>query len=190
MKKIFILLAATSALVSACNNSDKSGSETVTVITTDTSGANKGSVSDMDRDFAAKVSMANMTEVEAGTIAERRGNDAGVKEYGKLMQTDHTAAQSELKGIATALSLNIPGMLDSLHRNMNQKLNGLSGKNFDSEYITMMIKDHRDAVALFESEASSGGHQQLKDFAGRILPHLRMHLQKADSLAMRLKITP
>lgn len=190
MKKILLLLSAGVMLIS-CNGSDKkpddqlSGTDSLGKVST----ANKAGINEADREFAKKASMANMAEAELGTTAQRRGNDASVKEYGKMMEDHHTAAQNELRGIANKLILTVPVELDSLHKNNSLKMNGLKGKAFDTAYITMMIRDHREAIILFENEITNGGHQDIKDYAASTLPKLRMHLQKADSIAMKLKIT-
>lgn len=187
MKKLFFLLSA-GLFLFACNNSNKNKTGNDNLSGADTSGTAKTGISNMDRDFARKASMANMAEAEAGTTAQRRGNSTAVKEYGKMMEDHHTAAQSELKGLANRHQLQVPDMLDSTHKINSQKLNGLQGKAFDEAYIQMMVKDHREAISLFENEANNGGHQDIKDFASRTLPKLRIHLQKADSIATALKI--
>lgn len=189
MKKIFFLLCVPACLL-ACNNSDKNktGNDTGIIPGSDTSGSAKNGINDMDRDFARKVSMANMAEAEAGATAQRRGHSAAVKEYGKMMEDHHTAAQSELKGLASRYGLQVPDMPDSTQKLNSQKLNGMQGKTFDEAYIQMMVKDHREAISLFEIETNNGGHRDIKDFASRTLPILRMHLQKADSIATVLKI--
>lgn len=192
MKKIFFLLSAGAIFLSACNGSNKkvddqpNGADSLGKVST----TNKAGINDTDRDFAKKASMANMAEAELGTTAQRRANDAQVKEYGKMMEEHHTAAQNELRGIANRHQLQVPDVLDTMHKNHSLKMNGLKGKAFDTEYINMMIKDHREAISLFENEITNGGHQDIKDYATSTLPKLRMHLQKADSIAMKLNITP
>lgn len=56
----------------------------------------------------------------------------------------------------------------------------LSDYNFDTAYINSQVKGHAEAETLFESETSNG-KSRLKNYAEK-LPHIRMHLQKADSI--------
>ena len=42
------------------------------------------------------------------------------------------------------------------------------------------MKAHRDAVALFEAYAKAGDNAELKDWAGKTLPHLKEHLSMAE----------
>jgi len=45
-----------------------------------------------------------------------------------------------------------------------------------------MVKDHEEAVALFEKESKSGSDADLKSFAGKTLPTLQDHLKMAKAL--------
>jgi rubrerythrin len=57
----------------------------------------------------------------------------------------------------------------------------------DDECIDQEIKKHRDAIALYEDEASSSD-AQLSTFAQAILPQLRRHLAILESLKSRLPL--
>lgn len=188
MKRILLLLSA-GVLLFSCNGSNKKPDDQLPGTGDHSSTTNKAGINDADRDFAIKVSMANMAEAEAGATAQRRGNNAAIKEYGKMMEEHHTAAQNELRGIGNKLILTMPGELDSTHKNTSLRLNGLKGQAFDEAYINMMIQEHRVAISLFGNEITNGSHQDVKDYATSMLPKLRMHLQKADSIAARLNIT-
>jgi putative membrane protein len=68
-----------------------------------------------------------------------------------------------------------------------QKLAGLSGDAFDKAYADQMVKDHEDAVALFDKESTSGNDADLKAFAGMTLPTLQDHLKMAKALPGGMK---
>ncbi|HKG20643.1 MAG TPA: DUF4142 domain-containing protein, partial [Blastocatellia bacterium] len=69
------------------------------------------------------------------------------------------------------------------HQALVSKLSGLSGAEFDREYMRQMVKDHSDAVELFQKEASRGKDADLKGFAAKTLPALQEHLRMARELA-------
>ena len=66
------------------------------------------------------------------------------------------------------------------------RLNSLSGHSFDSAYISSQVMDHQAAVTLFQNEISNGNNSSVKSYASTYLPHIQMHLQKADSLSRAL----
>jgi predicted outer membrane protein len=52
--------------------------------------------------------------------------------------------------------------------------------------MNSQVMDHQAAIAMYERQANSGTGS-LKDFAAKHLPHLRMHLQKAQEIQSKLK---
>jgi putative membrane protein len=135
-----------------------------------------------DTDFVLKTSMGNTAEIDAGQLAATKGLNTGVRMFGQMMVTDHNLANTRLDSIALNLSLHAPDSLDAEHVALKSKLMSLSGRAFDSVYITSQVADHQKTIALFENEADKGKNGQLRNYANSLLPNLRMHLHMADSL--------
>jgi putative membrane protein len=129
-----------------------------------------------DDSFINKASQANLTEIQAGKLAESKG-DAQVKNLGKQMLTDHTQAERDLTALAKKEDITIAGSPDAVHKQALNDLGKLSGKAFDSAYMASQLADHKAAVALFTEEAASGTDPGAKAFAAEYLPKLKMHLQ-------------
>jgi putative membrane protein len=99
-----------------------------------------------------------------------------------MMVRDHTDAQGKLRTIAGSISLNAPDSVDAKHKALKEKLDKLSGAAFDKEYAAAMVNGHKEAISLFEKEASSGTNGQLKNYASMMLPTLKTHLEAAQKL--------
>ena len=56
----------------------------------------------------------------------------------------------------------------------------------DRAYISAMVKDHKEDIAEFEKEASSGSDPNIKAFAAKTLPTLKEHLTMAESTARQV----
>lgn len=56
-------------------------------------------------------------------------------------------------------------------------------EDFTSDYASMQVSAHKDAVSLFERYAKGGDDAQLKDWAGKTLPHLQHHLEMPQNLS-------
>ena len=64
------------------------------------------------------------------------------------------------------------------------RLQGLSGAEFDREYIRQAgDKDHQQQLKLFRREASRGGDAELRAFAAATAPVVQNHLSMARDLA-------
>ena len=136
----------------------------------------------IDSDFVTKAAQAGMAEVAAGRMAEKQGQSAATKAFGKRMVTDHTKAGDELKRAAEKSGAKMPTTMSDEQKQAGEKLAGLKGDAFDRAYAEQMVKDHEDAVALFQKESTSGSDSDLKAFAGMTLPTLQDHLRMAKAL--------
>jgi putative membrane protein len=58
-----------------------------------------------------------------------------------------------MKPFAESWGLTPPSGPDADHQKELDKLNGLSGKDFDKEYIDQMVTDHAKALRAFTTEA-------------------------------------
>jgi putative membrane protein len=98
------------------------------------------------------------------------------------MVEDHGKANEELKSIAANKNITLPTTLSNEHQEKIDKLSSLSGADFDEEYMEIMDKDHEKDVKMFE-EASKDNDldPEIKAFAAKTLPTLRMHAEMADS---------
>ena len=130
-----------------------------------------------DKKFVDSAALGGMTEVKLGQISASNGQAQAVKDFGKHMVDDHSKANDELAGIAKTKGLTPPTALDAEHQKVVDKFSGLKGVEFDSAYWKQMLDDHKKTIALFQSEASSGKDPEVKAFALKTLPTLKMHLQ-------------
>ncbi len=143
--------------------------------------ATGGNLASGDRTFVEKAAIAGMTEVDAGKLAQEKGQSAAVKEYGSRMVADHTKANEQLMKLASSKGVTPPGEPDSSHKKDIDKLSKESGNAFDKAYLKQMVSDHKTVVSLFEKEAKSGKDADLKQFASATLPTLQEHLQMAQT---------
>src|SRR3546814_602851 len=60
-----------------------------------------------DRQFAEQAAMSDMAEIEAGGLAEEKGQSEEVKAFGSKMVEDHTTASQRLKEIAQGKGIEI-----------------------------------------------------------------------------------
>ena len=73
-----------------------------------------------------------------------------------------------------------------MYKSTIKHLQGLKGPDFDQAYMKDMVRDHKEAVKLFQKEAESGEDNDLKTFASKTLPTLQDHLTMAQQTEARL----
>jgi putative membrane protein len=135
-----------------------------------------------DTTFARGAASGGMAEVSMGKLAQQKGSSDSVKEFGKRMETDHSAAGDKLKDIAGKDGITIPGGMSQKDQATYNKLSKLSGADFDKAYATQMVQDHQKDIAEFQKEASNGSNPDVKNFATETLPTLQEHLRMAQDM--------
>lgn len=140
-------------------------------------------ISPSTADFVKQVAMSDMFEIESGKLAEQKGTEAE-KKFASQMVMDHTKTSTELKGMVSSgkVKAELPTALDSSYQSKLDKLKAANDRDFASEYSSMQVSAHKDAVSLFERYAKGGDNPELKDWAGKTLPTLQHHLQMAEDL--------
>ena len=136
-----------------------------------------------DRTFITKAAQGGLAEVELGQIAAQKATDPQVKQFAQRMVEDHGKANDKLKQVATSKNLTLPTDPPSNAKREEDKLNKLSGEQFDKEYMKHMLSDHKKDVSLFRSTAKSAKNSDVKQFASETLPTLEQHLLMAQTIA-------
>lgn len=136
-----------------------------------------------DTDFLKKAMECGNAEVKLSQLAETRAASDKVKEFARMMVKDHTEANAKLAEHARTLKVAVLAGTSKEFRAISDNLSKLRGADFDRAYMERMVKDHEDAIKLFESQAKVDGEGNMKKFAEQTLPHLREHLKKAQEIA-------
>jgi putative membrane protein len=136
-------------------------------------------------DFVKEAAMSDMTEIAASKLGQERGN-AAEKAFAGQMITDHTKTSTELKEMVPGeAKATLPTALDSSAQSKIDKLKDAKPDDFSSDYDSMQVSAHKDAVSLFERYAKGGADPKLKDWAGKTLPTLQHHLDMAENLGKK-----
>ena len=152
-----------------------------------TAGATKlPKLSSSDASSGKEAAQGGMTEVQLGKLAQTKGSDEAVKDFGKKMEQDHSKANEELKK-SPRIRLQLTSELDKKHQSKIAKLEKSSGAKFDKDFMAAMVSDHKDTIKKFESTSEKAKDADLKKFASQTLPTLKSHLQLAESVNTKVK---
>lgn len=139
-----------------------------------------------DQEFFTKAAAGGMYEVEAGKLAESKGQGPAVKSFGSMLVKDHGAANDELKALAAKKSVTLPATVPA---DKQKKLDALGkAKDFDKEFVHQVgLNDHKTDIALFEKTSKDAKDPDVKAFAAKTLPTLKAHYEHAQGLAKSAK---
>jgi putative membrane protein len=176
MAVLWISLASAGAFAQTSSTGPSSGESAAARSSGDTR------IADQDRKFVEKAAMGGIAEVELGKLAQQKATNDQVKQFGAHMAQDHSKANEELKQIAQTKGVTVPAAPDKSHQRDMDKLSKLSGAEFDRQYMSHMVADHRKTVAEFKKASESARDSEIKAFAGKTLPKLQEHLAQAQSI--------
>src|SRR5450631_2673469 len=109
-----------------------------------------------DASFFKHAAEGGLAEVEAGKLAQDKGNSQAIKDFGAMMVKDHSAANKKLGSIAQAEGITLPTTSSVGQMASKAKLEVLNGDTFDKSYIKGQVSAHEQTAALFKKEIASG----------------------------------
>ncbi|HSR19153.1 MAG TPA: DUF4142 domain-containing protein [Ignavibacteriaceae bacterium] len=135
-----------------------------------------------DRKFIKKAVIGGMMEVELGKYAQQNAASQSVKDFGKMMETDHSKAIDELKSLAQKNNFTVPDKMDEKHMDKVENLKAQKGGDFDKAYMDMMVEDHEKNIDKFQGALNRVQNSELKDWISKTLPTIKNHLAQAKKI--------
>jgi putative membrane protein len=130
--------------------------------------------------FLKKAIEGNFAEVGMGDLAQKNGQSDGVKSYGKMLSTDHAAANQKALDVSKDFGMNPPAGPNAKQKADYDKMSKMSGAGFDKMFATHMVADHQKDIAEYKKAS------KIKDAAGEYasgqIDTLQKHLDTAKSL--------
>jgi putative membrane protein len=136
--------------------------------------------------FVSNASQSDMYEIQAAKIAQTKSKNPDVKAFAKMMVTDHTAMSNEMKPLIAAAGQKPATDLDQRRKGFIDNLNAAPAADFDKTYIDQQVAGHQEAPDLMKGYADKGSDAGLKDGAGKAVPKIQMHLDKAKEIQAKL----
>ena len=121
------------------------------------------------------------SETRLGAIAAGKGGSA-VAEYGRTLESDHIKARADAVPLADKYGVQPPTEMMPEAAKEERKLAGLTGNDFDKEFVSYMVKDHEGDISDFQKEADGDGPTDVKALARAMIPVLQKHLDMAKRL--------
>jgi putative membrane protein len=123
---------------------------------------------------------ADQKEIQAGRIAQKAGRSKAVKDYGKMLVKDHTAADAKVAALAQNEKVDLVAATPAPGPNDMGTM--ATGRDFDKQFAQEMLEDHRKALAELTAVRDNTTDPQLRRLLGDLLPTLERHAAAAQKL--------
>ena len=149
------------------------------------SGTNANEVSQAMKDkmFLRHATEGGIAEVKLGQLAAQKGGSEEVKAFGQKMVDEHTALNGQMAPVADSMGVRLPKEISKEDQAEYDKLSGMSGKDFDTEYLTVMVKAHWKDLREFRMESMNATDPALKTAIENGEKVIREHLIEVSKLA-------
>ena len=145
----------------------------------------------------AVLKAANQSEVALGKIAEQRAHSKDVKAFGKRMVKDHTALDRDAQSWASEndVTIGAPPQDDAHQAEMQtmqaleQRLQTLSGPEFDKTYMQAMAEDHAKDLAKVRAFGEQTTDKSVLSLLEKAEKVIASHKKEADRLVQKLGAT-
>ena len=192
--KLFSALLLASGLtlsMAACSKSDDASTTTTSTDTTavDTTATatpaatdTAAAAGDHATQFLTDAIKGDNAEIRMGQAAQKMGSTQAVKDFGKMLEDDHSKHKDMVSKVATAMNVPVPDGTTPEADSSYKMVTSMSGAGFDKDFAKAMVDDHNKDIAKYQAEADSSDPAQVTDLAKQTLPTLKKHLATAESL--------
>lgn len=170
-------IIATTIGIAACTNNKPEDTKEVAEHKNEQKFSNNPN--EKDAQFLVDAAVINLKEISLGQLAQQKGGTKHVTALGKMMETEHTKMLADLTALAKSKNISLPTAQTQNGQDAYIKLNKKSEIDFGKEYSDLMVKGHKDAIALFEKASTDCTDSDIRTWATATLPALRTHLDQA-----------
>ena len=136
-----------------------------------------------DQSFVRKTLEDNQAQVQMGQLAAQKSSSDDVKQFGEKMAQIHEQLTSQMKPVAQKLGVSEPKQPSKKDKQAIERMQSLSGAEFDTVFIQAMMKDQQSDLKDFKSEAQSAQDPTVQQLARMDAPVLSQHLKILEQLA-------
>jgi putative membrane protein len=139
--------------------------------------------------YAEGAALADMFEVDSSKIALDRSKSPEIKKLAQDMIDAHTKTSDELKSklVRAGLIVELPTVLDAMHKALLDELKSANAQDFDMRYLAQQKNAHNEALMLHQSYARNGDIADLKALANDTAPKIEQHMTMLNELENRIQ---
>ncbi len=148
-----------------------------------------GAHSFADQAFVKSFLERDLGEEQLGQLAVQKSQSDDVKKLGQKISDERTSLDDQLKTIAKSLEVGAPKGPSKKDKQLIASLQGLSGAQFDEEYIKAIDKAHKQDTKDIQIEIHNTQDSSVGAAAQKIEGVLSQHLQVIEHVAQVHNIT-
>jgi putative membrane protein len=141
-----------------------------------------------------KIHASNRAEVHMAQMGQQQATSPEVKQFAQQLEQDHQQLDTRLTQVAQSAGIALEGKAaDEAQKDADKhmkKLQGKTGREFDEEFVSMMVKDHEKDIKAVEKaakDAKKANHAELASTLEQAKTGMQGHLATAKQLEDAVK---
>ncbi|WP_300975328.1 DUF4142 domain-containing protein [Sphingomonas sp. LHG3406-1] len=135
-----------------------------------------------DQVYVQNAAASDMFEIQTSQLALDKASLPAAKTYAQMMIDEHGKSSTELKAAAAQAGIVVPAALPPEMQARVDALRGLSGADFDRQYLADQRAGHQDTLAKVNSYLAAAPAGPLKDHAARVTGVVQKHLNSLEKI--------
>lgn len=135
-----------------------------------------------DQRFIETALKGGIAEIQEVRLAQQKAGSPELQRTAAQLEREHKALNAELTRIGSTYGLVLPTEPGDDRKALYQRLQRLSGSEFDREFLKAGKAAHQQTIALFERTGATSANDEFKKLAGNTLPTLQQHLSMLHGL--------
>jgi len=140
-----------------------------------------------DKEFLIRALSCAMSEVKFAEMALKRADSAEVKELADFQVQEHKLIRDELLERARKMKVAVVAGLEKDKQQEYNRLNKLSGADFDREYLRYVGEGYEKGNTLFKKWSKDAEDESLRTAADHVFTRLKKLQEKTKTVSGRLK---
>jgi putative membrane protein len=138
-----------------------------------------------DQSFVHSVMEETVAETQLGKLAQQNSQSDDVKQLGQSLIENSAQLQADFKLLAQRLEVSPPKGPSKKDKQIIAKLEGMSGRQFDEEYINAVLKRYRQDVKDFQAESQTSQDPYVAQAAEHDVNAISQHLHATEEIAQK-----
>jgi putative membrane protein len=140
-----------------------------------------------DANIVALLDEANKADSSAGAVASKKATSPAVKDFARLMMSEHHALRKQGQDLAKQLGVTpAPPAANRLQPLVEGEMTALEstakGAEFDRVYIEQEIAAHKAVLDLLDNAGGQAQNEQLRALIDQAKPVIEKHLEQAEKI--------
>jgi putative membrane protein len=137
-------------------------------------------LNEQDRTFLVRAHQGNLTEIQAGKLAEAKATVPEIRDIAAKLINDHTKMDENVTRVAEAAGVELPQAPSAEQQALLKDLAIQSSVGFNRSWLAAQIAAHRQSLANGAKEVAEGSSDEVKQLARDAKPIVQTHLRMLE----------